>query len=67
MGYTIKPISELEQFDYSLCSGYSTKDTVRKSLDEQFFIVEGDSFTTYTKAEMLVICEGSNWTEEITI
>ena len=64
MGYDIRPISELETFDYSLCSGYSTKDTVRKSLDNQFFIVEGDSFNTYTKDEMLAICEGANWTEE---
>jgi len=64
MGYDIRPISELETFDYSLCSGYSTKDTVRKSLDNQFFIVEGDSFNTYTKDEMLVICDGANWTEQ---
>ena len=64
MGYDIRPIAELETFDYSLCSGFSTKDTVRKSIDNQFFIVEGDSFTTYTQAEMLVICEGANWTEE---
>ena len=64
MGYDIRPISELESFDYSLCSGYSTKETVRKSLDNQFFIVEGDSFNTYTQAEMLVICDGANWTEQ---
>ena len=64
MGYDIRPIAELESFDYSLCSGYSTKDTVRKSLDNQFFIVEGDSFNTYTKDEMLVICDGANWTEQ---
>ena len=49
MGYAIKDISELETFDYSLCSGYSTKDTVRKSLDGTKFIVEGDSITDYTK------------------
>ena len=67
MGYDIRPISELETFDYSLCSGYSTKDTVRKSLDNQFFIVEGASFTTYTQQEMLVICEGANWTEQTPI
>lgn len=41
------------------------KDTVRKSLDEQFFIVEGDTITTYTQAEMLVICEGANWTDNM--
>ena len=65
MGYDIRPISEIETFDFSLCSGYSTKDTVRKSIDGQFFIVEGASFNTYTRNEMLVICEGNNWTETI--
>ena len=67
MGYDIRPISELETFDYSLCIGYSTKDTVRISLDNQFFIVEGASFNTYTQQEMLVICEGANWTEQTPI
>ena len=67
MGYDIRPISELETFDYLLCSGFSTKDTVRKSLDNQFFIVEGASFTTYTHAEILAICEGANWTEQTPI
>jgi hypothetical protein len=65
MAYDIRPISEIETFDFSLCSGYSTKETVRKSLDNQYFIVEGDSFNTYTLEEMLVICEGANWTEII--
>jgi hypothetical protein len=64
MAYDIRPISELETFDYSLCSGFSTKDTVRKSIDNQFFIVEGETFTTYSHAEILAICEGANWTEE---
>ena len=65
MEYDIRPIAEIETFDFSLCDGFSTKDTVRKSLDGQFFIVEGESFNTYTRDEMLVICEGSNWTETI--
>ena len=65
MAYDIKPISEIETFDFSLCSGYSTSETVRRSLDGQFFIVEGASFNTYTREEMLVICEGVNWTETI--
>jgi len=64
MGYDIRPIAEIDTFDFSLCSGYSAKDTVRKSLDGQFFIVEGDTFTTYTREEMLVICEGTNWKSE---
>ena len=65
MAYDIRPISEIETFDFSLCSGFSTKDTVRRSIDGQFFIVEGASFNTYTREEMLVICEGANWTEII--
>ena len=65
MGYDIRPIAELETFDFSICIGYSDATTVRKSLDGQFFIVEGDSFNTYTREEMLVICEGANWTEII--
>lgn len=65
MAYDIRPISEIETFDFSLCSGFSTSETVRKSLDGQFFIVEGDSFNTYTREEMLVICDGVNWTEII--
>ena len=62
MTYDIRPISEIETFDFSLCSGYSTKDTVRRSLDGQLFIAEGETFNTYTRDEMLVICEGNNWT-----
>ena len=65
MGYDIRPIAEIDTFDYSLCSGYSDATTVRRSVDGQFFIVEGASFNTYTREEMLVICEGANWTEEI--
>ena len=65
MGYDIRPIAEIETFDYSLCSGYSDANTVRKSIDGQFFIVEGASFNTYTREEMLVICDGANWTEVI--
>ena len=67
MAYAIKPIAELEDFDYSLCSGYSTKDTVRKSLDGQFFLVEGDSFTDFTHAEILVEMSNPIWTEQTPI
>jgi len=64
MGYDIRPIAEIDTFDYSQCTGLQNANTVRRSLDGQFFIVEGDSITTYTQAEMLVICEGANWTQE---
>jgi len=63
MAYAIKPISQLETFDYSLCSGYSTKDTVRKSLDGNYFLVEGDSFNDFTHDEILVEMEKPNWTD----
>ena len=65
MGYDIRPIEELNTFDYSLCSGYSNAETVRKSLDGQFFIVEGDMITTYNRDEMIIICQEDNWTEQI--
>lgn len=67
MGYDIRPISEINTFDYTLCSGLQNAETVRRSLDGQFFIVEGDTITTYTQAEMLVICEGANWTDNTMI
>lgn len=67
MGYDIKNISEIDTFDFSLCSGYSTANTVRKSIDGNFFIVEGDSFNTYTKEEILVICDGANWNIDLNV
>jgi len=63
MGYDIRPIAELNTFDYSLCSGYSTSETVRISIDGNFFIVEGDSISKYTHSEILEIVDGVNWTE----
>lgn len=62
MGYDIRPIEELETFDFSLCRGFSNADTVRKSIDGEFFIVEGESFNAYTLEGMLVIVEQDNWT-----
>ena len=62
MGYDIRPISEINTYDYSKCAGLQNENTVRRSIDGQYFIVEGDTITTYTKEEMLVICEGANWT-----
>ena len=62
MGYDIRPIAEINTFDYSLCSGFSSAETVRKSLDGQFFIVEGETINTYTHAEILAIVNGVEWT-----
>ena len=67
MGYDIRPISEINTFDYTQCTGLQNADTVRRSIDGQFFIVEGETITTYTQAEMLVICEGANWTDNTMI
>lgn len=65
MGYDIRPISELETYDYSQCTGVQTKDTVRKSLDNTLFIVEGESINTYTHAEILEITNtDSRWINE---
>jgi hypothetical protein len=65
MGYDIRPIAEIDTFDFSQCTGLQNENTVRRSIDGQYFIVEGESITTYTREEMLTICEGANWTEEI--
>jgi hypothetical protein len=65
MGYDIRPIAEINTFDYSLCSGYVNNETVRKSLDGNFFIVEGETIDTYTHSEILAIIEDANWTKTI--
>lgn len=66
MGYDIRPIEEIETFDTTLCSGYPNVDLrARISNDGQFFIVEGETFNRYTIEEILIICEGANWTEII--
>ncbi len=62
MGYDIRPIEEINTFDYSICSGLQNADTVRRSIDGSKFIVEGDTITTYTLSEMLVICDSEEWT-----
>ena len=63
MGYAIKPIAELNTIDYTNLKG--TADTVRKSIDGTQFIIEGDSITDYTQAEMLEIVQGIEWIQPI--
>ena len=63
MGYTIKPIEELNTIDYTNLKGNA--ETVRKSIDGTQFIIEGDSITDYTQAEMLEIVQGTEWTQPI--
>ena len=63
MGYTIKPIAELNTIDYTNLKGNA--ETVRKSIDGTQFIIEGDSITDYTQAEMLEIVQGTEWTQPI--
>ena len=63
MGYTIKPIAELNTIDYTNLKG--TAETVRKSIDGTKFIIEGDSITDYTQAEMLEVVQGVEWTQPI--
>ena len=66
MGYDIRPISELNTYDYSQCTGVQNKNTVRKSIDGTLFIVEGDNINAYTQAEMLEITNtDSRWINEI--
>lgn len=63
MGYTIKPIAELNTIDYTNLKG--TAETVRKSIDGTQFIIEGDEILDYTQAEMLEIVQGIEWTQLI--
>jgi len=63
MGYDIRPIAEINTFDYSQCTGLQNADTVRKSVDEQFFIVEGENINTYNHTEILAIVNGVEWTD----
>ena len=60
MGYTIKPIAELNTTDYTNLKGNA--DTVRKSIDGTQFILEGDEILDYTQPEMLEIVQGIEWT-----
>ena len=55
MGYAILNISELEIFD----------DSVRKSIDGNFFIIEGENVNQYTHEQILLIIQNSNWNELI--
>ena len=60
MGYTIKPIAELNTTDYSNLKGNA--ETVRKSIDGTQFIVEGDEILNYTQEQMLEVVQGIEWT-----
>jgi len=61
MRYDIRPISEINTFDYSICSGLQNAETVRKSIDNTLFIVEGETINTYTHEQMLEIVSTSAW------
>ena len=63
MGYAIKLIEELNTIDYTNLKGNA--DTVRKSIDETKFIIEGDLINDYTQEEMLQITKSSEWTNPI--
>jgi len=63
MGYSIKLIEEIDTFDYSICSGFSNANTVRRSVNGQKFLVEGETITEYTHAEILLIMDTEEWTD----
>ena len=67
MGYDIRPIEELNTFDYIQCVSNETQicnaNTVRKSLDNTLFIVEGENINVYTHEQMLEIVSTSVWSE----
>jgi hypothetical protein len=66
MAYDIRPIAELNTYDYSQCSGLQNAKTVRKSIDNTLFIVEGETINAYTHEQMLEIVSTSAWSESIT-
>jgi hypothetical protein len=65
MAYDIRPISEINTFDYSLCGGFQNAETVRKSIDNTLFIVEGETINVYTHEQMLEIVSTSAWSAPI--
>ena len=67
MAYDIRPIAELNTYDYSQCSGLQNANTVPKSLDNTLFIVEGENINAYTHEQMLEIVSTSAWSESINL
>ncbi len=67
MAYDIRPIAELNTYDYSQCSGLQNAKTVRKSIDNTLFIVEGETINAYTHEQMLEIVSTSAWSESINL
>lgn len=63
MGYAIKLIEELNTIDYTNLKGNA--ETVRKSIDGNKFIIEGDLINDYTQEEMLQITKSSEWNNHI--
>ena len=59
MGYKIVNTADIESVDFSTLT--TKRDTIRFSLDGSKFIIEGESITDYTKDEMYVITQGSEW------
>jgi len=59
--YDIKPISEINTFDYSLCYPFSDSTTVRRSNDGNLFLVYGANFTMFTHAQIEIEMKKDNW------
>jgi|GEM_PF-3283889 len=64
MGYDIRPISEINTIDKSLCVGYPEVEFNNISKDGNFFVVEGETFNTFTHSQILLELKKPYWTEQ---
>ncbi len=67
MGFDIRPISEINSFDYSLCEGLQNANTVKKNLSKTKFMVSGESINVYTQIEAEQISLTAEWSEPMPI
>jgi len=63
MGYAILNISELENLDFTNLN--DSIDSVRKSIDGNFFIIEGKNINQYSREEILLISQNPTWNKSI--
>jgi hypothetical protein len=63
MGYAILNISELHNFDFTNLN--DSIESVRKSIDGNFFIIEGENVNQYTHEEILLITQNPTWNQLI--
>ena len=63
MGYAILNISELENLDFTNLN--DSINSVRKSIDGNFFIIQGENINQYNHEEILLISQNPTWNKLI--